>query len=159
MSAVPIVLELLGAIEASSAAAAVRTSIWIYPFVNTVHVLGIGLLFGAVVAVDLRLLGLARTLPLGPLFGLLLPCAWLGFALALVSGGALFIAEATGYARHPLFLAKLVAIGFAGANMLWLHAGRRVDGGERPRGAAVAALASIAIWLTVITLGRLIAYF
>lgn len=153
-------MELLAAIEASAAAQAVRTSIWIYPFVNTIHVVGVALLFGAIVPVDLRLLGYCRSLSLAPLFALLLPCAWAGFSLALVSGGALFIAEATDYARHPLFLAKLAAIGLAGANVLWLHARRTAAGtADEPRGAAAGALASIAVWVCVIALGRLIAYF
>lgn len=150
--------EWLGALEALPAVEALRLSSWAYPAVNTLHVVGIALLFGAIVPLDLRLAGWRRTQSLEPLARTLLPVAMAGFALAASSGLLLFAADARSYAASTLFQLKLALIVLALVNALLL---RRVDW-QAPRESAsrlaAAGLLSILLWLGVITLGRWIAY-
>ncbi len=114
------------------------------------------LLVGAVAALDLRLLGRGATLPLAPLAAYLLPLAWAGFAVSAVTGIALFATDATAYAAHPLFQAKLAVIAAAGLNALALQRA----GGVRAQPGAIraAAFASLGLWVAAVGLGRWIAY-
>ena len=79
------------ALQASGLSALLRSSIWLYPLVNTGHVVGIALLFGAIVPLDLRLLGCFRRTPLEHLAGTLVPVAITGLVLALCTGSLLFV--------------------------------------------------------------------
>jgi hypothetical protein len=151
--------EWLGALEALPLVEALRLSSWAYPAVNTLHIVGIALLFGAIVPLDLRLAGWRRqAASLASLSSVLLPVAVFGFILAALSGLLLFVTDARAYAASPLFWAKLVLIAAALGNA-WLL--RRVDW-QNPavyaRHLALAGAASILLWLGAITLGRLIAY-
>lgn len=144
--------------------AAMRQSPTLYPAVEILHILGLALLVGAIVGLDLRLLGLARRLPADGLTRLLRPLAIAGFCLAAPTGFMLFTAEAVSIAKNPMFLAKLTLIALAGANLAIFHLGpwRRVaawalDG--PPPAARISAALSIALWLGVIACGRLIAYY
>ena len=150
---------LLAALEQAGPVAALRDSTFAYPLVNTLHVIGVALLFGAIVALDLRLIGWRRAA--GPVEGfasLLLPVAIGGLLLAVPAGLLLFATDARAYAASPLFQAKMLLIVLALGNVLWL---RTSDWrGERPpRRVALAAAASILSWLGVIVLGRMLGYF
>ena len=139
-----------------------RGSAWAYPFVNSLHLLGLVILVGGIGVVDLRLAGLWRSLPAAALSRALTPVALCGLALLVLSGSALFAADGTALARSATFHRKLVLIALALANALLFRLvwQRRVEaGGEVPPliGRASAA-ASLALWLGVGTLGRLIAY-
>lgn len=151
--------EWLAALEALPAVEALRLSSWAYPVVNTLHVIGIALLFGAIVPLDLRLAGWRRAeAGLDPLARTLLPVAMAGFALAASSGLLLFAADARSYAASTLFQLKLALIALALANALLL---RRVNWRAPQESAsrlAGAGAFSILLWLGVITLGRWIAY-
>jgi hypothetical protein len=141
-----------------------RTGAWPFPIANTVHVVGIALLFGGIAALDLRLVGVAtRAVEIAPLARLVLPLAAVGFALAAVTGALMFVANAREYWAHPLFSWKLALIGAAGVNALILHATvwqRRDNWGERaPVSARAAGFASLGLWIGVIACGRLMAYF
>lgn len=152
------------ALAATSLAGWVKSSDWAYPLLETAHLIGLGLLFGSIVMMDLRLLGLSRVLPIGPLGRHLLPWAWTGFAINLVSGALLFISDAPEFAANSAFRVKVVLIALAGLNVLLFHRGayRRAveaDPGQRPRAASlVAGTLSILIWVGVIAAGRMIAY-
>jgi hypothetical protein len=149
----------LEALEAAPAVEWLRLSSWAYPAANTLHIVGIALLFGAIVPLDLRLAGWRRdeaNLPV--LARTLLPVAVAGFALAVVAGLLLFVADARTYAVSTLFQVKLALIAAALANALLL---RRVDWRapcQSSRRLALAGVVSLLLWLAVITLGRLIAY-
>ncbi len=140
-----------------------RTSPVAYPLAEVLHIMGFVLLVGAIVGLDLRLLGVARGLPIAPLAALLRPLSIGGFVLAVGMGVLLFAADATHVANNPAFQVKLPLIALAVLNLAVLHFGawRRVAGwGEAVPGAArAAALLSILLWLGVIAAGRLIAYF
>lgn len=148
----------LGALENLPAIVALRESTLAYPIVNALHIIGVALLFGAIVPLDLRLAGWRRdAAAVDGLSRLLLPIAIFGFLLAATAGLLLFAADARAYAASPLFRAKMVLIATALANALAL---RRVDWRQaRSRRVALAAAASLFLWLSVIVLGRMIGYF
>lgn len=155
---------LLGWLESTALATAMRQWLWLYPGVEVAHITGIALLVGSVALFDLRVLGFSPTLPVRRLARHLLPWAWAGFAIVAASGAMMFAAHATEFFRNPAFAVKVALIGAAGINALWFHLGpmraaMHWDSGARaPRTARIAAAGSLALWLGVIACGRLIAY-
>ena len=150
--------DALAAVENLPAIAALRESYLVYPLVNALHIVGIALLFGAIVPLDLRLAGWRREASaVDGLSRLLLPVAIFGFLLAAFAGLLLFATDARAYAASPLFQAKLLVIVLALANALAL---RRVDwrNAGSSRRVALAGAASVILWLGAILLGRLIGY-
>jgi len=138
---------------------------WAYPLVNLAHILGVALLFGAIVILDLRLLGIWRRTPLAALADAAVPVATVGFLLAALSGAGLLATKATEYIGNPFLYIKFCAIGVgllnvAALNLLpaW-HARRARDPSplER-RQLAWAGGASLACWLSAVAAGRMIAY-
>jgi hypothetical protein len=120
------------------------------------------LLVGGIGILDLRLAGLWRGLPVATLSRALTPLAVTGLVLMLPSGFTMFAADAKTLAASPLFLWKLGLIVLAVVNAVAFRLawGRRLDrwGHAVPSGARVLAIASLALWLAVGALGRLIAY-
>jgi hypothetical protein len=150
---------MLEALEQAAPVAALRESTFAFPLVNALHIIGIALLFGAIVPLDLRLLGWRREAGSAEaLTRLLQPVAIAGLLIAIPSGLLMFATDARGYAASPLFQAKLVFIALAVANALWLRSAARRGPLAQPR-AALAAAASIMLWIGVILLGRMIGYF
>jgi hypothetical protein len=153
------------AIEAFPLAAWLRQSVWAYPIVNTLHILGVALLIGSVVALDLRLLGLWRRAGVAALARVLAPLSFAGFALAACMGVLLFIVRAADYAPLWLFQVKMALLVLALANAMILlrsAAWRRLAGPGSdeyvpPRLRLLAAL-SLLLWLGVMTFGRLVGY-
>jgi len=148
----------LAAVEAAPPIAALRDSYLAYPLVNAIHIIGIALLFGAIVPLDLRLIGWRqRTQSVDALANVLVPVAIAGLVLAVPAGLLLFATDARAYVQAPLFQAKLLFIGLGIANALAL---RRIDWrAAPPRGrVAVAGAASILLWLGAIICGRLLGY-
>jgi hypothetical protein len=149
--------DALGAVEGLAFVAALRDSYLVYPLVNALHIIGIALLFGAIVPLDLRLAGWRRESgTVEALARLLIPVALFGFVVAAAAGLLLFATDARAYAASPLFRVKMLLIAAALANALLL---RRVDwrrtGSKR---LALAGAASAMLWLAVIVLGRLVGY-
>lgn len=148
--------ELARALEASEVASLLRQSRWSYPAVNALHVLGVALLVGAVVPMDLRLLGAWRPdIRLAAVLRLLRPMAAAGAGLAIATGLLLFVVQARDYLGQPLFFAKmaLVAAGLAHA-LAW---GAALDGGSR-RGQRLAGAFSLTIWIAALFCGRMLGY-
>lgn len=151
--------ELLTALEAAPFAEALRLWRWAYPLVNAAHILGVALLFGAIVPLDLRLLGVWRTVSARELARVLVPVAGTGLGLALLTGPMLFVVDPLHYADLPLFQVKLLLIAVGAVNLLLLHYSQawrelRTDT-LRLR---LAALVSVLVWLAVVLCGRFIAY-
>ena len=153
------------ALEATAMASGLRGSVWMYPLVNTGHILGVALLVGAIVPLDLRLLGFWPSVPLKPLWQVLTRTAGVGLALAVVCGALLFTARAAEYANSSLFISKMVVVVLGTANALVLHATRgddarltRLPNSALPLHVRIAALLSLTAWLTVLLLGRLVGY-
>ena len=142
-------------LEASALGVLARSEGWTYAIANTLHILGVAMLFGAILAYDLRVLGAVRALPLSAVAALLLPIARLGFGIAALSGVLLLAADASHVALNPAFQVKAVLISLALLNVLAFHVLARHDGGGVLRASAAA---SLALWPAVIACGRLIAY-
>ncbi|WP_338661923.1 DUF2214 domain-containing protein [Pararoseomonas sp. SCSIO 73927] len=155
-------MEPLAALSEWSVAAAMRRSEVLYPLVNAAHILGVGLLLGAIAALDLRVLGAFRAVPLA-LFGPpLVRVAASGVALALGTGFLLFSVRPAEYAANPAFLLKLclVALGLLNVLALRLGAGWRRALAGGPVGAPVraAAVLSLLLWTGAVLAGRWIAF-
>lgn len=154
---------LLAALGASGVAVALRGSQYLYPLVNAAHILGFALLVGTIAALDARILGHARAIPLADAARLLLPFTIGGLILAVVAGTALFIVKPQEYGANPVFLVKLGLIVLALANALSLRlrpAWRAaLAGGPVAPGLRVTAVLSLCLWVGVIVAGRLIAFF
>lgn len=144
---------------------AIRENVNTFPMLESFHVLAIGIVFGTILIVDLRLIGLAaHRSSAGRLTRELLPYTWAAFVLAVITGAGLFISNAVSYAANPQFLIKMAAIVFAGLNMAWFHstAFQRIDQWDEamppPAAARLAGMISLATWTTVIFLGRWIGF-
>jgi len=136
-------------------------SIWSYPTILTLHTVGLALVAGLSMAVDLRILGVARRAPLAPMASFF-PVMWAGFWLSAVSGIVLFVADAPKKAVNPAFQLKLAFVAVA---VILLRRMQRTLFGARPSSTPpsemtgkVLAAASLISWLGAIVAGRLIAY-
>jgi len=149
----------LGALEASSLGQAMRQWLWLYPAVETVHILGIALLFGSIAVMDLRLLGVSRGIPVRVLARHVLPWSAAAFILIVPSGLAMFVAHATEFIASPVFALKICLILAAGANAGIFHAGAFRGAANwdvdvmPPVAARAAGAVSLALWLSVIACG------
>lgn len=129
---------------------------WAYPALEVVHILGIALLLGNLVLLELRVFGRGEALPLVPLARLALAIALSGFALAAGSGLLMFAGQADELLTNRAFTLKMLLLLAAGCNAAWFH-GRgslaRCDGLARAQ-----MVLSTLIWLGVLVCGRWIAY-
>lgn len=151
-------------LQASELSLTLRSSIWLYPLVNIGHVVGIALLFGGIAPLDLRLIGCWRSVPLDHLARTLIPMAIAGLVLAMSTGALLFATRPLDYVGEPLFGIKMALLCTAVLNALLLRRSPqwglvRVATNAPPRLVwRLAGIFSIALWLSVITAGRLIGY-
>jgi hypothetical protein len=159
----------LGALEASGLGHAMRQWLWLYPSVETVHIVGIGLLFGSIAVLDLRLLGLSRSISVRTLARHVLPWTAGSFLLIVPSGLMMFTAHASEFIESPVFVLKMCLIMAAGLNAALFHTMvfRTADVWDAedmrklppPPSARVSAAVSLLVWISVIACGRLLAYF
>jgi hypothetical protein len=157
---------LLVSLEGSGLGQLMRTSgVWAYGVVNLVHILGVATLFGSVLALDLRLLGFWRRVPLAAIEAPTATLAACGFVVAVVSGTALISTNGTEYVGNPFLVIKLGAIGLGLSNVIavqFLPAWRaRAAEPHEPRQAfalGVVGATSLACWLTAVAAGRMIGY-
>jgi len=159
----------LGALEASGVGQAMRQWLWLYPSVETVHIVGIGLLFGSIAVLDLRLLGFSRSLSVKKLASHVLPWTLGSFLLIIPSGFLMFTAHATEFIDSEVFILKMGLIMAAGVNAGLFHTitFRTADVWDSeemrklppPPSARLAGALSLLLWIAVIACGRLLAYF
>lgn len=145
--------------------ASIRENVNAFPLIESLHVLAITLVFGTILIVDLRLVGVAaHRRSADRLIRELLPYTWAAFALAVITGTLMFISNASSYAANLEFRLKLVAIVLAGVNMAIFHstAHRRIADWDLdlppPAAARVSGFLSLALWTIVIILGRWIGF-
>ena len=100
----------LAAVEATAAAQYLRASRWGYAVVSGAHILGIALLVGAILPLNLRLLGFWRSIPRANLLRVLVPVAATGLVLAVLTGPLLFSVRAQEYAAVGFLQAKFVFV-------------------------------------------------
>jgi hypothetical protein len=144
---------------------AMRQSNWAFPALDTIHTLGIVLVAGTIVLVDLRLLGLSmRRVPVAQLVARIVPATLWGFLLMMVSGGLLFSSEAVKMYHSPAFRIKMLLLALAGLNAIIFHRTVYRDvanwdpGSVVPPRARLAGLLSLIFWIGIIAAGRAIAY-
>jgi hypothetical protein len=136
---------------------------WMFPLMETIHFIGLVLLFGALLVVDGRVLGLCRFMNMKAAMAFI-PVAIVAFALNLISGIFFVASQPLVYFGNMLFQWKMALIVIAGINALWFWFGEHkelcqlADGEDAPFRAKVIALASIIIWVLVIIGGRMIPY-
>jgi hypothetical protein len=162
MSAPP---SLVQSIESSGIGEWMRSNELAMPWVNAIHLLCITLVFGSILVVDLRLLGLVdRGRAITRISAEMLRLTWAAFIGAAITGAMFFAANATTYWFNTAFRFKMLAILLAGINMLVFQFGtyRGVAAWDRdtpaPRAAKLAGALSLLLWITVVVLGRVIGF-
>lgn len=153
------------AIEGSAFGEWMRGNVLAMPLVNALHVLCITLVFGTILVVDLRLLGLRdRSRAVSRVAAEMLHFTWTAFAGAVLTGALYFAANATTYWFNTAFRFKMLAILLAGVNMAvfqfltWRGVAAWDSNAPTPRAARLAGALSILIWTTVVVLGRVIGF-
>ena len=137
---------------------------WGWPMAESIHFLGLSMLVGCVGLFDLRLLGMAKRIPIAALHKLI---QWglLGFAINVTTGSLFLLTEPDQYIYNPSFQFKVLFIMLAGANALTFYAtswGRATADNaipDAPRPAKFAAAISLSLWIAVIVCGRLLTFF
>jgi len=150
---------LLADLEATSLAAFFRSARWSYAALSAGHILAIAMLIGAVVPLDLKLLGAWPSVRREDLVRVLAPVAIVGLVFAIVTGGLLFSVRAAHYAGLWVFQLKLVFIVCATLSALVAHAryGVLLERGET-RAVKAHAVLSLGFWIAALGCGRLIAF-
>ena len=133
---------------------------WLFPIIETLHVMALTLVAGSIAMVDLRLVGLAsRDSSISRLSEEVLPWTWAAWGMAAVFGTLMFMAKAHVYAGNLQFRLKFLCMGLAAINMLVFHFGAyrqvaRWDLGEPPSSARLAGAISLLLWIRVVFFGR-----
>lgn len=155
-------MDLLTWLEGSAMSTWVREAptIWAFSTILTLHTFGMGVLVGASALLDLRLLGIGRTIPLGQLESLF-KIMWTGFWLNLITGSMLFAADATSRGTQWLFFVKMVFVIIGVTSVIQIR--KQVYGGRTEPvtvSGATRGLAAVSLvaWVAAITAGRLLAY-
>ena len=156
---------LLRTLAETGLAGRIRDSVYLFPMIESTHVIALALVFGTITTIDLRLLGVASARrSFQRMASDILKWTWAAFALAALTGVLMFITNAPVYYHNFFFRAKMVLLALTGLNMLVfeLTAGRTIHAWDRapsaPRsGKAVAAL-SLVMWIGIICMGRWIGF-
>ena len=152
-------------LQNTSLATVIHDSLWIFPILYTLHILGVVILVASTSALDLRMLGLVmRSEPVSEIADLLLPWAKVGFVAQLVTGLLLFIAQASDLSHNIPFVLKMITVLLAGLNVLIFHltAYRKVREwplDSTPAAARLSAVFSLLCWFGIVATSRLIAFF
>lgn len=159
------VLRFFEWLENTPGSVGIRESIWTYPIIETTHVLSLCLFLGMIVMLDLRLVGVIfRRVPVSQVAGRLLPWAFAGFVVSVISGVLLFYSSPVRASQNIFFRIKLVMLILAGLNALIFHMTtyRRVAEWDldpvAPFKARAAGVFSLLMWAGVVVAGRMIAY-
>ena len=157
--------DILAWLEATRLASSIRDSLYFFPFLESIHVIGLTLVFGTISIVDLRLLGLASTRrPFSRVAQDTLRWTWFAFALTVVTGALMFITNAGVYYHSLPFRLKMAMLVVSGLNLAIFDrttmpsvAGWDTDKSAPPAG-KIAAAVSLVLWLAIIFAGRWIGF-
>lgn len=159
------IIQFLQILHDSEFGTSVRESLYLFPLLEGVHLIGLALSVGLIIATDLRLIGVfLKQVPVSDVLHNLRPYVLVGFALTFVTGIILLWAEGPRIWEIPVFPLKLALIVIAGFNALWFEfkfgKTAHVWGQEAqfPTGAKLAGWVSLVSWTGVVILGRLIPY-
>jgi hypothetical protein len=158
-------LEFCQWLDQTSVGAAIRQSLWLFPAIETVHLLGMAASVGTITVLDLRLLGWAMLeRRVSQVAKGLLSLAWLGFGVQVVTGALLFSSEAVKIYGNPAFRLKMLLLLLAGAQALIFQTvvyRKLTAWDERPSPPAMAKVMgtiSILLWVAIVTAGRFIGF-
>jgi hypothetical protein len=158
-------LDLLRWIDETAWSTALHESLYMYPLVESTHVLTLMLFVGLTIMWDLRLLGLAFTrVPISEVARRILPWSRAGFYIMFVTGALLFYAIPVRNYQNIFFRAKMIMLLLALLNIWYFHnrTERGIAGWDNvstpPRAARIAAVVSIVLWCAIVVSGRMIAY-
>jgi hypothetical protein len=159
------VAALIAALEGSDLAVTIRNSVFLFPLIESLHVLGLALVFGTIAVIDLRLLGLASTnRPFTAIAADILKWTWAAFAVTSVTGALMFVTNASTYYPNLYFRAKMVLLVVSGLNMLAFDVTARKSvaiwdrDASAPAAGRVVAMVSLVVWISVIVLGRWVGF-
>lgn len=154
--------ELLEWLAAWPLASAMRRSAILYLVVNAAHILAIALLIGAIVPLDLRLLGFFGNTSLEVLGPFLSRAAAVGLALAITTGFCLFSVRPAAYIANAAFVTKIVLLGIGAVNAVSVHMGSAwraaVNGGPVSWRLRIRAAVSLTVWAAALLAGRWIGF-
>jgi hypothetical protein len=145
-------------------AISIAESTWLFPIIETVHVLALTVVVGSVAMMDLRLLGVgSKDRAASEVIASTLPWAWSSFAVAVTAGSLLFSSKAATYYVNLPFRIKVACLALAGVNMLIFHlvTARGMaawDRGTPPPAARLAAALSLTLWIVIVATGRWIGF-
>jgi hypothetical protein len=158
-------LEFCQWLDQTAVGSTIRQSLWLFPAIETVHLLGMAALVGTITVLDLRLLGWAMPQRrVSEVTARLLPLAWLGFGVQVVTGVLLFSSEAVKIYSNPAFRLKMLLLLLAGIQALIFQTvvSRKLpawdDRPVLPVMAKVMGLTSILLWLGIVVAGRFIGF-
>lgn len=155
---------LVAAIEAHSPVATLMHTHWAWPVVESLHFIGLCLLVGAIGSFDLRLLGVARRVPIAAVHRLI-PWGIAGFVLNACTGLLFVLTEPDQYIYNPSFHLKVLSLAIAGVNagLFYVTTFKQMFGPapvlDAPRRAKAIALVSLCAWMTVIVCGRMLTFY
>jgi hypothetical protein len=159
------IAAILAFLESSPPAEAVRTSAYLFPLIESFHVIALTVVLGTIVIVDLRLLGLASVRrSFTRVTADILKWTWTAFALAVATGSLLFLSNAAVYYHNFYFRMKMALLMVAGLNMFIFQrtVGRSVHRWDNdpvpPPAGRAAAVVSLIVWISVIVCGRWIGF-
>jgi len=161
---IPFQVELESTLRSFTQVAALMRTNWGWPIAESIHFVGLTLLFGSIGAWDLRLVGVAKHVPIAA-FHRLIPFAILGFTINAGSGSFFLMTEPDQYVYNPAFQLKMLCVVLAGINvgLFYLTMFRRVNrlgpGVQGPVLARLNGLVSLVLWITVIICGRMITFY
>ena len=152
-------------LQGTGVAIQIRDGLYTFPLLESVHVVGLALVFGTIAILDLRLLGVASThRAVSRVMADLLKWTWAAFAITALTGGLMFSTNALVYFHNTWFRAKMILLLLAAVNMLVfeLTARRSITQWDAspstPRAAKIVATVSLLIWVGVIVAGRAIGF-
>jgi hypothetical protein len=158
-------IDFFKSLQESPVGLAIRESGWMFPTIESIHVLALVLVAGSISMIDLRLLGVSsRNHSVTKLSTEVLPWTWTAFVFAAITGSLLFVSNASKYFVNTPFRLKLVFMALAGLNMLIFHfvTYRSVQNWDSstatPTAAKVAGGLSLVFWILVIAFGRWIGF-
>lgn len=159
------IADLCSWLEATPFAMAIAESEWMFPTIETVHVLALTLVIGAIAMLDLRLIGVSRRdMRVMQLSDETLPWVWMAFVVAAITGTLMFVSAATKYYNNVPFRIKMVLLVLAGINMAVFHFGawKMVHHWNTtlptPRAARFAGGLSLLFWIGVVVAGRWVGF-
>lgn len=156
-----VVPSIFDPLTATAIATWVRHSDWAYPILETLHVLGLALVFAPILLFDLHILGYYARQSTVDWHRALLPWVWFGFALNALSGALMFASDAGEIAANPAFQFKMALLLIAALNAAffqWRLFDASAAPGAQSTAARFSAATSIVLWITIISAGRLMAY-